>query len=67
MFTKSLFEYELESQGEILREVAALVDAGKLETTLSTRLDGLSASHVEEAHRTLREARGIGKTVIDLG
>lgn len=67
MFTKSLFEYELESQGEILREVAALVDAGKLKTTLSTRLDGLSASHVEDAHRTLREARGIGKTVIDLG
>jgi zinc-binding alcohol dehydrogenase family protein len=66
MFTKPLFGYELESQGEILREVASLVDAGRLRTTLSTRLDGLSASHVEDAHRVLREARGIGKTVIEV-
>jgi zinc-binding alcohol dehydrogenase family protein len=67
MFTKSLFGYELESQGDILREVAGLVDAGKIRSTLKTRLTGLDAGHVDEAHRILREASGIGKTVIEFG
>jgi NADPH2:quinone reductase len=66
MFTKTLFGFDLESQGRILREVAKLVDEGKLRSTLKTRLEGLTASHVEEAHRILLEARGIGKTVIEL-
>jgi NADPH2:quinone reductase len=67
MFTKPLFGYELESQGKILSEVAKLVDAGKVKTTLTTRLAGLQASHVEQVHRMLREGRAIGKTVIELG
>ncbi len=66
MFTKTLFGFELESQGLILREVARLVDEGRVRSTLNTRLEGLTASHVEQAHRVLMEARGIGKTVIEL-
>ncbi|MCW0214584.1 MAG: zinc-binding alcohol dehydrogenase family protein [Pseudonocardia sp.] len=65
MFTRPLYEPESTAQREILDEVARLVDAGTLRTTLTTRLRGLTAETVREAHRTIESGRTIGKIVIE--
>jgi zinc-binding alcohol dehydrogenase family protein len=64
MFTKSLYGHRLESQGEILARVAALVDSGKLRSTLRTHLHGFSAENVRTAHQLLEAGTAIGKIVI---
>lgn len=64
MFTKSLYNVDLASQGEILAEVAALVDAGKLRTTLRTHLEGFTPANVRAAHELQESGTAIGKTVI---
>ncbi len=65
MFTKTLYGFELESQGRILSEVAALVDAGKLRSTLGTRLIGATPEHLLQAQQTTTLGQAIGKTVIE--
>ncbi len=65
MFTKALYGYQLESQGEILSEVARLVDAGKLRSTLQTRLQGATPEHLAQAQLVTEQGRAIGKLVID--
>ncbi|MCX7115164.1 MAG: zinc-binding alcohol dehydrogenase family protein [Gammaproteobacteria bacterium] len=64
MFTKSLFNYQLETQGHILAEVAALIDSGKMKSTANLVLDGLTIAHLKEAHETLESGQSIGKIVI---
>jgi NADPH:quinone reductase len=64
MFTKSLFGHRLESQGEILARVAALVDAGKIRSTQRTILKGFSAANVRRAHDLLEGGSTIGKIVL---
>lgn len=53
-----------EHDGNILREAAALVDAGQLRIKLDPRRFGLD--DVNEAFRQVSEGRGQGKTVIEL-
>jgi NADPH2:quinone reductase len=65
MFTKSLFSYELESQGKILSEVASLVDAGKMKTTMNKVLKGFTTENIREAHTILESGKSIGKIVVD--
>jgi zinc-binding alcohol dehydrogenase family protein len=64
MFTRPLFEPESTRQREILDEVARLVDAGRIRTTLSTTLDRLSAATLREAHRMVESGRMAGKVVL---
>ncbi len=52
-------------QHEILREVAALVDAGRLRTTMTRRLKPISAATLREAHEAVESGRTIGKVVIE--
>ncbi|WP_346055959.1 zinc-binding alcohol dehydrogenase family protein [Amycolatopsis dongchuanensis] len=65
MFTRPLYEPESTAQRELLDEVARLVDAGELRTTLTTRLSGLTAENVREAHRMVERGSMIGKVVIE--
>ena len=51
--------------GRILREAAALADAGRLRPHLDPRRFGLA--QVADAHRHLEGGRAIGKVVIDIG
>jgi zinc-binding alcohol dehydrogenase family protein len=67
MFTRPLFEPESTAQREILEEVARLVDAGTLRTTLTTRLQGLTAANLREAHRMVESGGMIGKVVLERG
>ena len=67
MFTKSLFGYRPESQGQILDEVARLVDAGCVQATTGEVLTGLSADNLRRAHTAMEAFTAIGKIVIDCG
>lgn len=64
MFTRPLLEPESWAQHELLEQVATLVDAGTLRTTLTTVLTGLTAQVLTEAHRLLESSATIGKVVI---
>lgn len=64
MFTKSLYNYDLRSQGEILTQIAQLVDAGKIQSTEHLVLEGLTAENLKIAHTKLESKGSIGKIVI---
>jgi zinc-binding alcohol dehydrogenase family protein len=66
MFTRPLFEPESTAQREILDEVARLVDAGRIRTTLTTRLEGLTAANLREAHRMVESGGMVGKVVLSV-
>ena len=52
-------------QHEILEEVAGLVDAGKLRTTLTRRLSPIDAANLREAHAAVESGKTIGKIVVE--
>lgn len=64
MFAKSMFGYKQETQGAILRQVAELVDAGKVKTTRSQTLSA-TEQNVRSAHETLERGSAIGKMVME--
>ncbi len=66
MFTRPLFEPESTAQREILDEVARLVDAGRIRTTVTTRLEGLTAANLREAHRMVESGGMVGKVVLSV-
>jgi len=66
MFTRSMFATaDMAMQGEILTNVAKLLDEGKLVTTLHTRLSPINAATLIQAHRQIESATTIGKVVIE--
>lgn len=65
MFTRSMFATpDIARQGEILRQVAQLVDDGKLQGTLSEVLHGLNADTLRQAHAKVLEGHMRGKIAI---
>lgn len=65
MFTRSLFGTpDLAEQARILQETAALVDAGRVRTTLTTAIEDFSAAGLREAHRLVETGRTVGKVVV---
>ncbi|MEU2348049.1 zinc-binding alcohol dehydrogenase family protein [Modestobacter sp. NPDC049651] len=67
MFTRVLHDPESSAHRELLDEVARLVDAGTLRTTLGTRLSPIDAATLQEAHRLLESSSTIGKVVLAAG
>jgi NADPH:quinone reductase len=65
MFAKSLFNFNMESQGEILQKVAKLVEAGKIRSTANVKLSGLNVSNFKQAHTMLESGEAIGKITIE--
>ncbi|HSJ03560.1 MAG: zinc-binding alcohol dehydrogenase family protein, partial [Verrucomicrobium sp.] len=66
MFTRSMFQTpDMGAQGALLNEVAALVDAGVLKTTVTEVLSPISAATMKEAHARSESGRTIGKLVIE--
>jgi len=51
-------------QHNLLNEVADLVDAGKLHTTLTERLEPIHAANLRQAHTKVESGRMIGKIVL---
>ncbi len=65
MFTRSTYgTADLARQGWILGEVARLVDAGVLRTTMRTDLGPITAANVRRGHEMLQGGHGPGKAVL---
>ena len=66
MFTRSLFQTaDMVRQHELLTEVAQLVDAGTLRTTLGEHLGAINAANLRQAHAMLDSGRARGKLVLE--
>lgn len=67
MYTRSMFTTpDIARQGEILDATATLLDEGKIRTSLSKTLQGLTVETLTEAHRLVLEGHMRGKVVIVL-
>ena len=65
MYTRSMFTTDdIDRQHQILNEIADLMDAGKLKTTLTTTLEGFTVDNLKKAHQMQESGKTIGKTVI---
>jgi zinc-binding alcohol dehydrogenase family protein len=66
MFTRSLFETEdMIAQHRLLNEVAALVDAGVIRSTLAHPMGKIDAAHVRQAHALIESGKSHGKIVLE--
>ncbi|MGH1348017.1 MAG: zinc-binding alcohol dehydrogenase family protein [Nannocystales bacterium] len=65
MFTRSMFNTpDMNAQGRLLAEVAGLVDAGVLRTTMTQLLGPISAENLRRGHALLEKGGGRGKAVL---
>ncbi|HEY4352541.1 MAG TPA: zinc-binding alcohol dehydrogenase family protein [Paraburkholderia sp.] len=65
MFTRAMFGTpDMIEQHKLLTEVARLVDAGTLRTTVGEDLGRINADNLRRAHQMLEEGRAIGKLVL---
>ncbi|MCJ8143700.1 zinc-binding alcohol dehydrogenase family protein [Ancylobacter sp. A5.8] len=66
MFTRSMFATpDMAAQHELLGEVAKLVDAGTVRTTLGANFGTIDAANLKRAHAALESGRSIGKVVLE--
>lgn len=66
MFTRSLFETaDIAAQGKLLAEVARLVDAGRIRTTLAAHFGTINADNLKRAHAAIETGRTKGKIVLE--
>ncbi|MDI3360883.1 zinc-binding alcohol dehydrogenase family protein [Lelliottia sp. V89_10] len=66
MYTRSMYQTaDMARQGEILNNVAKLVDTGVVESSLSETLHGLSVESITEAHRKVLDGHMRGKVVVE--
>jgi zinc-binding alcohol dehydrogenase family protein len=65
MFTRSLFNTpDMARQGELLGELASMVDRGWIRTTAAEPFAPIDAAHLRAAHRQLESGRTVGKLVL---
>ena len=65
VFTRSRFQTaDMGEQGRLLQEVAALVDAGHIQTTMQTHGGTINAANLRRAHSLVESGRTIGKIVL---
>lgn len=66
MFTKSRFGTDdMQSQHDLLNQVATLIDRGIVKTTITEKLGVLNSTNLETAHKLLESGKTIGKIVLD--
>ncbi len=66
MFTRSMFgTADMVEQHRLLNEVARLIDAGRLQTTLGEHLGRIDAANLRRAHAMLEGGQTIGKLVLE--
>jgi len=66
MFTRPMFQTaDMLAQHQILDETAALVEAGTLKTTATTRLSPINAANLRKAHAQLEGGHVVGKIVLE--
>ncbi len=66
MFTRSMYETDdIEKQGDLLQQVAQLVDQQKIRSTLNQNLGKINAANLEKAHKLLESGKSKGKIVLE--
>jgi len=66
MFTRSLFETaDMAGQGRLLDELAGLVDAGLVRTTVAEHFGQINSDNLKRAHALLESGRSRGKVVLE--
>ena len=66
MFTRSTFQTaDMDAQHKLLNEVAAMVDAGTIRTTLAENLGVINAANMRRAHAMVESGRMRGKVVLE--
>lgn len=65
MFTRSMYKTsDLKRQHDILFQLANLLDAGRIQSTLTTTYQGLDARMLQKAHALLESGKMVGKLAI---
>ncbi|WBH16515.1 zinc-binding alcohol dehydrogenase family protein [Sphingomonas radiodurans] len=65
MFTRSLFKTaDMGEQGRLLAEVAQLIDAGQVRSTLTETLGMINADNLKKAHALIESGKARGKVVL---
>ncbi|MDX1705479.1 zinc-binding alcohol dehydrogenase family protein [Pseudidiomarina sp.] len=65
MYTRSLFQTpDMNRQGEILKKVAAMIDADRIKSTMTTNLGPVNAANLRAAHLQLESHHTVGKIVL---
>lgn len=65
MFTRSLFKTaDMGEQGRLLAEVAQLIDAGQVRSTLTETFGTISADNLKKAHALIESGKARGKVVL---
>ena len=66
MFTRPMYATaDMGAQGKLLNEVADLVDAGRMRTTMAERLEPISAANLRRAHNLVERGGVRGKVVLE--
>lgn len=66
MFTRPLFQTpDMGEQGRLLAEVAGLVDAGRIRTTLHAHYGAINAANMRRAHALIESGKAQGKLVLE--
>lgn len=66
MFTRSIFETpDMVRQHEILTQMAVLVDAGDIRTTVGEHFGKINAANLKRAHALLESGKSRGKIVLE--
>jgi NADPH:quinone reductase len=66
MFTRSMYKTDdIEEQHNILKQIATLIDEGKIKTTLTQTIEGFSVESIKKAHKIVESGKSIGKIAID--
>ena len=66
MFTRSLFNTpDIEAQGRLLNEIADLVEAGRIKTTLTDVAGKIDAATLKRVHALIESGRARGKIVLE--
>ena len=66
MFTRSLYETpDMIAQHHLLSEVAELVDAGTIRTTIGDHFGKINAANLKRAHALIESGKAKGKVVLE--
>lgn len=66
MFTRPVFEtHDLIEQHRLLNEVAALVQSGRIATTMTKNLGRIDAANLKRAHAQIESGTTLGKIVLE--
>lgn len=66
MFTRSMFTtHDIQKQHDLLSEVARLIDAGVLQSTLGEHYGSINAENLKRAHAHIETNQAVGKVVLE--